>query len=184
MSEARPQRRLAAILAADVVGYSRLMGRDEAGTLARVKAARGKVLEVETAVRGGRVFKTTGDGAFAEFASAVDAVEAAIAIQAAIATREAEIAEDDRIRLRIGLGLGDVMVDGEDLNGNGVNVAARMESLTEPGSICVSGNVHEPVAVAIAIGFEDMGEQSVKYIEGPIRCYRVAPAGEAAAPRA
>ena len=173
MNEARAQRRLAAILAADVVGYSRLMERDEAGTLARLKAMRAEVLEAETAARGGRVFKTTGDGTLAEFASAVDAVECAVAIQRALAGRETELPEDQRIRLRVGVSLGDVIVDGDDLYGNGVNVAARMEGLAAPGGISVSGNVHEHVAGAVDIGFEDLGEQAVKNIERPLRCYRV-----------
>ena len=130
-------------------------------------------MEAETAVRGGRVFKTTGDGALAEFASAVDAVECAIAIQRALRDRESELAEDERIRLRVGVSLGDVIVDGEDLYGNGVNVAARMEGLAAPGGISVSGNVHEHVAGAVDIGFEDLGEQAVKNIERPVRCYSV-----------
>ncbi len=149
------------------------MERDEAGTLARVKAVRSEVVEAETGTRGGRVFKTTGDGALAEFPSAVAAVEAAIAVQAALAGREAERAEENRIHLRIGVSLGDVMVDGDDLYGNGVNVAARMEALAEPGGICVSGNVHEHVETALEAGFEDLGAQTVKNIARPVHCFRV-----------
>ena len=162
MNEARVQRRLAAILAADVVGYSRLMERDEAGTHARLKAMRAEVLEAETAARGGRVFKTTGDGALVEFASAVDAVECAVAIQRMLAGRETELPEDERIRLRVGVSLGDVIVDGEDLYGNGVNVAARMEGLAAPGGIAVSGNVHEHVAGAMDVGPHDRGGNALR----------------------
>ncbi len=170
------RRRLAAILAADVIGYSRLMERDEAGTLARVEAIRDDIVATATSTREGRIFKTTGDGVLAEFASAVAAVEAAVAIQATLAEHEVARAEAERIDLRIGISLGDVMVDGDDLYGNGVNVAARMESLAEPGGICVSGNVHEHVAGALDVAFEDLGPQRVKNIEQPIHCYRVATA--------
>ena len=143
MAEERLQRRLAAILAADVVGYSRMMDGDEAGTLARLKAVRAEVFDPITAQFGGRIFKTTGDGALAEFGSAVDAVQAAIEVQRAIVEHNTAMPEDRRIVLRIGISLGDVIVEGDDLYGNGVNIAARMEALAEPGAICVSGNAHE-----------------------------------------
>ena len=169
MAEERVQRRLAAILAADVVGYSRLMERDETGTLARLKSLRSEVFDPTTMRFDGRIFKNTGDGALAEFASAVDAVQCAVEIQRALAERNADLPEDARIILRIGISLGDVIVEGDDLYGNGVNVAARMEGLAEPGAICVSANVHEHVGNALDLTFEDLGEQAVKNIDRPVR---------------
>ncbi|MEE8098392.1 MAG: adenylate/guanylate cyclase domain-containing protein [Hyphomicrobium sp.] len=173
MAEERVQRRLAAILAADVVGYSRLMEQDETGTLARLKSLRSEVFDPRTKQFDGRIFKNTGDGALAEFGSAVDAVQCAVEIQRALAQRNADLPEDLRIILRIGISLGDVIVEGDDLYGNGVNVAARMEGLAEPGAICVSGNVHEHIGNALDVTFEDLGEQSVKNIDRPVRSYRV-----------
>ncbi len=173
MAEGRIQRRLAAILAADVVGYSRLMERDETGTLARFRTLRSEVFDPTTQQFDGRIFKNTGDGALAEFGSAVDAVQCAVEIQRALAERNAELPEAARIGLRIGISLGDVIVEGDDLYGNGVNVAARMEGLAEPGAICVSGNVHEHLGNALDVTFEDLGEQAVKNIDRPVRCYRV-----------
>ena len=174
MTEERLQRRLAAILAADVAGYTRLMARDEAGTLSRLKTLRQEVFDPRTEAYGGRIFKNTGDGALAEFPSATDAVQAALDIQKELASRNAGLVEPERIILRIGISLGDVIVDGDDLYGNGVNVAARMESLAEAGSICVSANVYEHVAGAIDAEFEDLGEQTVKNLPRPVRCYRLA----------
>ncbi len=173
MAEERVQRRLAAILAADVVGYSRLMGADEEGTLLRLKALRREVFGPTTKQYGGRIFKTTGDGAFVEFNSAVEAVKSASEIQEALSARNAEVSEDQKILLRIGISLGDVIVEGKDLYGNGVNVASRMEGLAEPGGICVSGNVHEHIGRSLDVNFEDLGEQPVKNIDRPVRCYRV-----------
>ncbi len=173
MAEKRVQRRLAAILAADVVGYSRMMGEDEFGTLAQLKTLRRELFEPKTAQFGGRIFKNTGDGALVEFGSAIDAVQCAVEIQRALARRNADVPEDRRIILRIGISLGDVIVDGDDLYGNGVNVAARMESLAEPGAICISGNVHEHVGNALDVTFEDLGEQTVKNIGQPVRSYRI-----------
>ncbi len=173
MNQPRVQRRLAAILAADVVGYSRLMERDETGTLARLKSLRAELFDPTTKRFDGRIFKNTGDGALAEFASAVDAVQCAVDIQRVLAMRNAELPEQFRITLRIGISLGDVMVDGDDLFGNGVNVAARMEGLAETGGICISGNVHEHVGGALDVGYEDLGEQSVKNLDRPVRSYRV-----------
>jgi adenylate cyclase len=144
LADERIQRRLAAILAADVVGYSRLMEQDETGTLARLKALRAELFDPGTAKYDGRIFKNTGDGALAEFSSAVDAVQSAVEIQRALAERNADLPEDQRITLRIGISLGDVIVEGEDLYGNGVNIAARMESLAEPGSICISSLNYSP----------------------------------------
>ena len=173
MAEKRVQRRLAAILAADVVGYTRLMQQDEAGTLAQLKTLRREVFDPKTTQYGGHIFKNTGDGALTEFQSGVGAVECAVEIQRVLALRNAEVPEDRRIILRLGIGLGDVIVDGEDLYGNAVNVAARMEGLAEPGSICVSGNVREHVGNSIDVNFEDLGEQTVKNIDQPIRVYRI-----------
>ncbi len=173
MAEERLQRRLAAILAADVVGYSRMMGADDAGTLTRLKTLRAEVFDPGTKQYGGRIFKNTGDGALAEFGSATDAVQSAIDIQRELADRNAATPEDQRIVLRIGISMGDVIVDGDDLFGNGVNVAARMEGLADAGGICVSGNVHEHVGNSLGVELEDLGEQTVKNIDQPIRCYRV-----------
>ena len=173
MAQERVQRRLAAILAADVVGYSHLMGADEAGTLARLMTLRREVFEPETGRLGGRIFKTTGDGQLAEFPSALDAVNCAVAIQRELARRNATTPEDQRIALRIGVSLGDVMVEGDDLYGNGVNLAARMEGLADAGGICISGNVHEHVSGAADLDFADLGEQSVKNIARPVRCFAV-----------
>ena len=173
MAEERVQRRLAAILAADVVGYSRLMESDEAGTLDRLKTLRREVFSPISAQFGGRIFKLTGDGAFAEFGSAADAVHSAVAIQRTLAERNAALPEGRRIELRIGISLGDVIVEGSDLYGNGVNVAARMEGLADPGGVCISGNVYEHVAHSNDLEFEDLGDQTVKNIDRPIRCYRV-----------
>ena len=173
MAEERVQRRLAAILAADVSGYSRLMEADEEDTLARMKRLQKDVIDPKIAEYGGRIFKTTGDGLLAEFASAVDAVRHAIDVQRAMAQLNADVPEDRRIAFRIGISLGDVMVDGDDLFGNGVNVAARMEGLAEPGGISVSGNVQEHIGNSLDVDLEDLGEQTVKNLERPVRCYRV-----------
>jgi adenylate cyclase len=171
MAEDGVRRRLAAIVAADVVGYSRLMSDDEAGTLARLRVIRRELFEPKTKHYRGRTFKITGDGALVEFKSAIDAVNSAVDIQRMLAEREAGVAEDRRIRLRIGISLGDVIVEGSDLYGNGVNVAARMESLAEPGGICISGNVHEQVRGAVGLAFDDLGEQKVKNIPDPVHAY-------------
>ena len=173
MAGERVQRRLAAILAADIVGYSRLMDADETGTLARLKSLRDDVFDPTVARFGGRIFKLTGDGALVEFASAVDAVQAAVDVQRALERRNAALAEDERQSLRIGVSLGDVIVEDDDLYGNGVNVAARLEAMAEPGGICISGTVHEQTRNVGDIGFEDLGEQRVKNIDRPIQAYRV-----------
>jgi adenylate cyclase len=182
MAEERVQRRLAAILAADVVGYSRLMERDEAGTLARLKAVRAELIDPGIAEHGGRIVKTMGDGVLVEFPSAVAAVENAVAIQAAMAERTREEPEDTRLRFRVGISLGDVIIDGDDIYGNGVNVAARLEGLCEPGGVYISGNVHDQVAGRISTTFDDLGEQQVKNIERPVRVYRVSHEARPAAP--
>jgi adenylate cyclase len=175
MSGERVSRRLAAILAADVVGYSRLVEADEQGTLARLLSLRRDVFQPTTKQHGGRIFKTTGDGALVEFPSAVDAVKSAIEIQRSLAARNAHVPEGQRLMLRIGIGLGDVIIEGGDLYGKGVIVAARMQTLAEPGGICISGSVHEHVSDPLGIAFEDFGSQHVKNFDRPIRCFRLGP---------
>jgi adenylate cyclase len=173
MAEERVQRRLAAIMAADVVGYSRLMGSDETGTLAALKELRAELIDPTIAEFQGRIVKLMGDGALVEFASVVDAVECAVRIQRGIVTRNADIPESKRIAFRIGINLGDVIIEGDDIYGDGVNVAARLEGLAEPGGVCISDLVHQSVAGKLELTFEDMGEQSVKNIAEPIRTYRI-----------
>src|SRR5271167_1294300 len=145
MAEARIERRLAAILAADVAGYSRLMAVDEEGTLAALKACRRELIDPKMAEHRGRIVKTTGDGALVEFASAVDAVRCAMEIQRAMAERNAALPEDRRIEFRVGINVGDIITDKGDIYGDGVNVAARLEGAAEPGGICISGTVQEHV---------------------------------------
>src|SRR6478736_4775664 len=157
MPLAREQRKLAAIVAADVVGYSRLMGRDEAGTVARLRRNRSEHLDPLLAKYGGRLVKLTGDGALVEFPSAVDALSAAIEFQQAMDEANGDQPEDTRIVFRIGLHLGDVIVDGDDLYGNGVNVAARLETEAPPGGIVISRNVHDATAGRLKATFDDMG---------------------------
>jgi adenylate cyclase len=165
------QRKLTAILSADVVGYSRLMEIDEADTMRRLKALRQRHVDPAISANNGRIFKLMGDGVLAEYASVVDAVQSAIAIQSAMATAEPTVAESRRIIFRIGINLGDVMVDGEDMYGDGINVAARIQTLASPGGVAVSGTVREHIGSKLAVVFEDFGEHSVKNIEKPIRVY-------------
>ena len=171
------ERRLAAILVADVVGYSRLMEADEAGTLARLKALRTELIEPKLAARRGRIVKLMGDGLLVEFASVVDAVLCAAEIQSAIATANAEVPKDQRLIFRIGVNLGDVMVEGDDIYGDGVNVAARLEGLAEPGRVYISGDAYRQVRNKLDLGFEDLGERQVKNITEPVRVYAVKPGG-------
>ena len=166
-------RRLAAILAADVAGYSRLMGADEEGTLERLKALRRELLDPKIAEHQGRIVKTTGDGLLVEFASVVDAVRCAVAVQQAMPERNTGVAADSRIELRIGINLGDVIVEGDDLYGDGVNIAARIEALADAGGVFVSNTVHDQVRDRLPFLFEDLGEQQVKNIARPVRVYRV-----------
>jgi adenylate cyclase len=166
------ERRLAAILAADVVGYSRLMGADEDGTLERLKLLRRELVQPKIQKHSGRIVKLMGDGILAEFSSIVEAVRCAAKIQQAIAEREANRPEDQRIRLRIGVNLGDVIVEGSDIYGGGINVAARLEGLADPGGICISGKVYEEVRDRLDFVFEDMGEKAVKNIDRPVRVWR------------
>ena len=170
---AEERRRLAAVLAADVVGYSRLMEQDESDTLARLKAWRKEVLEPLVAQHQGRIFKFTGDGVLVEFGSAVNAVQCAINLQHGMAAANADIAEARHMVLRIGVNLGDVMVEGDDLYGDGINIAARLEGIAEPGSVAVSGTVFDYVKNKIKVGFEDLGTQTLKNIAEPVRIYRI-----------
>jgi TolB-like protein/class 3 adenylate cyclase len=166
-------RRLAAILAADVAGYSRLMGADEEGTLERLKALRRELVDPKIAEHHGRIVKTTGDGMLVEFASVVDAVRCAVEVQQAMAGRYTGVEADNRIELRIGINLGDVIVEGDDLYGDGVNIAARIEALADAGGVFVSNTVHDHVRDRLPFVFEDLGEQQVKNIARPVRVYRV-----------
>ncbi len=175
MAEERVQRRLAAILAADVVGYSRLMGEDETGTLAALKAERKELREPKSAEYHGRIVKLTGDGTLMEFGSAVDAVLFAVDVQRAIVGRNAEVPEDRRITYRVGINIGDIIIDGDDIYGDGVNVAARLEGLADSGGVCVSRTVYDHIKGKVDLGFEDLGEQKVKNIREPVQVYRVKP---------
>jgi adenylate cyclase len=169
-------RRLAAILAADVAGYSRLMGADEEGTLERLKALRRELLDPKIAEHRGRIVKTTGDGFLIEFSSVVDAVRCAVEVQQGMAERNADVPQDRRIEFRIGINLGDVIRDGRDIFGDGVNIAARLEALAEPGGICVSRMVYDQVRDKLDVALEDMGEQQFKNIARPVHvwCARLA----------
>ena len=184
ISPIREQRRLAAILAADVVGYSRLMGRDESGTLARLREHRQLRLEPALARYGGRLVKLTGDGALVEFASAVDALKAALEFQQAMAAANDGQPADTAIVFRIGLHLGDLIVEGDDLYGDGVNVAARLEGEAPPGGIVISGNLHDAVVGRLEAAFADLGDLALKNIERPVRAYRVVENSAATAPAA
>jgi adenylate cyclase len=167
------ERRLAAILAADVVGYSRLIRADEEGTIAALKALRADFIDPKLTEHNGRIVKLMGDGMLAEFASVVDAVRTAVETQAVIAKHNAGLPEDKQIEFRVGVNLGDVVIDGDDIYGDGVNVAARLEGLAEPGGICVSDKVYEEVRDRMDLAFEDLGEQEVKNIDRPVRVFRV-----------
>ena len=184
MAEERVERRLAAILCADVAGYSRLMGADEEGTLAALKSHRRKLIDPLIAQHKGRIVKTTGDGMLVEFASVVDAVRCAVVLQQGMADRNANLPEGERIRFRIGINLGDVIVDEGDLFGDGVNVAARLEALAQPAEICVSASVREQVGEKLPIGFADLGEHEVKNIARPLRVHRVDARAEPTGPAA
>jgi TolB-like protein len=174
-------RRLTAILAADVAGYSRLMGADEEGTHERLKAHRRALIDPKIAEHHGRIVKTTGDGMLVEFPSVVDAVQCATEVLRGMVERNAATPPEERIEFRIGVNLGDVIVEGDDIFGDGVNIAARLEALAEPGGICVSRMVHDQVRDKLAIAFEDLGEQQVKNIARPVSAYRIPIAENAAA---
>ena len=173
MAEARVERRLAAILATDVAGYSRLMGTDEEGTLRQLKARRKELVDPKITEHRGHIVKTTGDGMLVEFVSVVDAVRCAVDIQRGMAERNVEVPADKRIEFRVGINVGDIIGDDNDIYGDGVNVAARLEALADPGGIMVSRTVHDQVRDKLSFGFEDMGEQTVKNISRPIGVHRV-----------
>ncbi|GJL83722.1 MAG: hypothetical protein DHS20C01_33560 [marine bacterium B5-7] len=172
------QRRLAAILAIDVVAYSRLMGRDEAGTLADLKAHRAGLVDPTIDRFAGRIVKTTGDGMLVGFPSVVDAVECAVDIQNGMVERNRDVSNDDQIILRMGVNVGDVIIDSDDIFGDGVNVAARLESISRPGGVCISDRVHEDVRNRIQSGFFDIGEQSLKNISKPVHAWQWIPEGQ------
>jgi TolB-like protein/class 3 adenylate cyclase len=176
----RVERKLAAILAADVAGYSRLMGADEEGTLARLKEHRRELIDPKIAEHRGRIVKTTGDGLLVEFASPVEAVRCAGEIQRAMREQEGSLPEDQRIEIRVGINLGDVIIDEDDVYGDGVNIAARLEALADPGGVVVSSAVFEQVRDRVPDSFEDLGDQQVKNIARPVRVYRVRDLGAAA----
>ena len=173
VGQGRVERRLAAILAADVAGYSRLIEAEEEGTLRRLKALRAEIIDPKIAGHRGRVVKTTGDRLLVEFASVVDALRCAAEVRAAMAQRNTPLPQDHRIEFRIGINVGDIVVEDGDIFGDGVNVAARLEGLAEPGGICVSARVQEDAAGRLDLTFEDIGEQALKNIARPVRAYRV-----------
>ena len=178
MASEHVERKLAAIVAADVAGYSRLMAADEEGTLARLKAHRKALIDPKIAEHSGRIIKTTGDGMLVEFASVVDAVRCVVEIQRGMLGRNADVPKEKRIDFRFGVNVGDLMVDGDDIYGDGVNVAARLESISEAGGICISDVVHQQVKGRVEVPFVDLGEQSLKNITRPVRVYRVELGGE------
>jgi adenylate cyclase len=181
-AEKRVERRLAAIMAADVVGYSRLMGGDEVGTLRALQALRRELIDPKIAAHRGRIVKTTGDGLLVEFASAVEAVACAISVQRGIAVRNEGVAEDKRVIFRIGVNVGDIISEAGDIFGDGVNVAARLESLCEPGGLCISRAVRDQVRDKLPVTFDDLGEQQVKNIARPVRAFGLTAVAIAAAP--
>ena len=182
MTAERAERRLAAIMAADVAGYSRLMGVDEQGTLHDFKAHCRELIDPAIAAHIGRPIKTTGDGLLVEFASVVEAVACALDIQQGMSERNAAVPEPRRMRFRIGINLGDVIAEGGDIHGDGVNVAARLQALAEPGAICVSRSVRDPVRDKIPAAFEDMGERRLTDVAQPVRVFRMISSLTASAP--
>jgi TolB-like protein/class 3 adenylate cyclase/Flp pilus assembly protein TadD len=175
----RVERRLAAVLAADVAGYSRLMGADEEGTLARLKSLRKTLVDPAIASCRGRIVKTTGDGVLVEFASAVDAVRSSAEVQRKIAERNAALPQDQRIELRIGIHVGDIIIDDNDIFGDGVNIAARLEGIAEPGGVCISDDAYRQIRGKVDVAFEDMGSQTLKNIAEPMRVWRTRISGGA-----
>src|SRR5215831_15564477 len=177
MAEAHPGRvgrRLAAIVAADVAGYSRLMGLDEVGTARTLREHR-KVTDALVAKHGGRLVTTTGDGVLLEFPSVVDAVEYAVAVQTVMDQRNEGVPQDRRMLFRIGINLGDILIEGNDILGDGVNVAARLEGIAEPGGVCLSSTAYDHVRGKVNVEFTDLGEQKLKNIDRPIRAFAVRP---------
>ena len=173
MTGERVERRLAAVLAADVAGYSRLMGRDEEGTLANLKLFRKTLVDPSIAAHRGRVVKTTGDGMLVEFASAVDAARCAVEVQRDMAARNSRVPQDTRIEFRIGIHVGDIIIDDNDLFGDGVNIAARLEGIAEPGGVCISDDAQRQIRGKVDIAFDDMGPQTLKNIVEPMRVWRL-----------
>src|ERR1700674_1383576 len=175
MAQEQPSRigrRLSAILAADVAGYSRLMGLDEAGT-ARILREHRFIADAVVAKHGGRIVKTTGDGLLIEFPSVVDAIDCAVAVQTLLAERNEGVPQDRQMLFRIGINLGDILIEGDDILGDGVNVAARLEGIAEPGGICISSSAYDQVRGKVAVEFTDLGEQTLKNIARPVRAYAV-----------
>jgi adenylate cyclase len=173
MTDERIERRLAAILAADVVGYSRLMGQNEERTLTDLKGARRTLVDPAIAAHRGRIVKATGDGLLVEFASAVDAVRCAIEVQASMAQRNGDLPQDLRLDYRVGIHVGDIIVDDNDIFGDGVNIAARLEGIAEPGAICISDDAHRQVRGKIDAAFHDMGPQALKNIAESVRAWQI-----------
>ena len=173
MAKKKVIRKLVAILATDMVGFSRLMEKDEAGTVARQKAHRKRLIDPKIAKHNGRIVKSTGDGLLVEFASAVDAVQCAVEVQRAMSKLEADVPKERRIAYRVGVNVGDIIVEDDDIFGDGVNIAARLQMLAEPGGICVSRNVFNQVKNKVELGFADLGPQKVKNIEEPVPTYKV-----------
>ncbi len=179
MVQARVERRLAAILATDMVGFSRLIEVDEEGTLARQKVHRSECIDPKIAEHQGRIVKSTGDGLLVEMGSAVDAVRCAVEFQRAMAVREAEIPLDRRIRYRVGINVGDIVIDGDDILGNGVNIAARLEGIADSGGICISRTVYDQVHASVDEDYDDIGEQTLKNIAAPVSAFRISLGTEA-----
>src|SRR6266849_1288437 len=173
LADERVERRLVAVLAADVAGYSRLMGADEEGTLAQLKAIRKALVDPTFAMHRGRIVKTTGDGMLVEFASAVDAIRGAVEVQCAMAKQNANVPQDQRIEFRIGIHVGDIIIDDNDIFGDGVNIAARLEGIAEPGGVCISDDAQRQIRGKVDIAFEDMGPQNLKNISEPMRAWRL-----------
>ena len=174
------ERRLAAVVAADVAGYSRLMGGDEERTLADLKHVRATLIDPAISDHRGRIVKTTGDGLLVEFASAVDAARCAVEVQRAMAEQNADVPRDLRIEFRIGIHVGDIIIDDDDIFGDGVNIAARLEGMAEPGGICISDDAHRQIRGKVDIDFDDLGPQTLKNIAEPMRVWRVRVGGEPA----
>jgi adenylate cyclase len=181
LTSERVERRLAAVLAADVAGYSRLMGRDEEGTLAQLKSLRKTLVDPTIAAHRGRIVKTTGDGMLVEFASAVDAARCAAELQRGMAGQNSDVPQDTRIEFRIGIHVGDIIIDDDDIFGDGVNIAARLEGIAEPGGVCISDDAQRQVRGKVEVAFDDMGAQSLKNIAEPMRAWRMRLDGNAAA---
>src|SRR5215470_508863 len=177
MAEDRVDRRLAAIFAGDIAGYSRLMGADEEGTLSRLNAHRREFLEPKIADYRGRIVKRTGDGVLIEFASAVDATRCAVEIQRGMIERNAPVPQDKRIELRIGIHVGDIIIEDGDIFGDGVNIASRLEGIAQPGAICISDDAYRQVRGKLDVNFDDIGEQQLKNIARPVRIYQLQPPG-------